>query len=78
MGVRRSQHGNSLAAEIRNLPSQPASPANVLFRESLQCKQRVQSAQILVAAIQDSSSKYPDDGRSGGLPVLPDMQPPLV
>lgn len=77
MGARRSQPKQSLAEEIRNLPSQPPSPANVLFRESLQCKQRVQSAEILVAAIQDSSSTHPDEPR-GGLPVLPDMQPPLV
>lgn len=77
MGARRSQPCTSLAEEIRNLPSQAPSPANVLFRESIQCKQRVLAATFLVVAIHDSSRKDPEE-RSGALPLLAAMQPPLL
>lgn len=78
MHAQPSKQARKLAEEIRSLPSRPHSPANTLFLESIQCKQTLLAATDLVAALYDAYPNYRDNDAPEALPILLDMQPPLI
>ena len=78
MRAQLSKQARKLAEEIRNLPSQPPSSSNALFLESIQCKQTVLAATALVEALHDAYPNYRDNDVREALPILLDLQPPLI
>ena len=78
MRAQLSTQARKLAEEIRSLPSRPHSPANALFLESIQCKQTLLAAMSIVDALNATFRAYRNSDLYEALPILPDVQPPLI